>query len=122
PTSPRRIPSPGIGSAARWTTSPKTNSASCCTRTPCGSTSWTRGEGRMQLTHGLISVDDHVQEHPEVWTSRLQKGRWGDRIPHVETLADGSERWVADGVARRGVGSAGAACMDRAIVLAREQC
>ena len=26
----------------------------------------------MELKHGLISADDHVQEHPEVWTSRMR--------------------------------------------------
>ena len=38
----------------------------------------------MHLNHGLISVDDHVQEPPDLWTSRLSKSRWGDRIPHLE--------------------------------------
>ena len=28
----------------------------------------------MELKHGLISVDDHVQEHPEVWTQRMEGG------------------------------------------------
>ena len=47
--------------------------------------------------HDFISVDDHVQEHPEVWTKRLSKNKWGDRIPRVERQADGAERWVVDG-------------------------
>ncbi len=51
----------------------------------------------MQLKYGLISVDDHVQEPPDLWTSRLSKAKWGDRIPHVEQASDGSERWVLDG-------------------------
>jgi predicted TIM-barrel fold metal-dependent hydrolase len=46
---------------------------------------------------GLISVDDHVQETPNLWTERLSQSRWGDRIPHLEKGPDGSERWVADG-------------------------
>lgn len=41
----------------------------------------------------FISVDDHVQEPPDLWTARLPKGQWGDRIPHVEPGADGSEQW-----------------------------
>src|SRR5437879_5308696 len=45
----------------------------------------------------LISVDDHVQEPPDLWTRRLPKGRWGDRIPHVERSADGTDRWLIDG-------------------------
>jgi uncharacterized protein len=51
----------------------------------------------MQLKYGLISVDDHVQEPPDLWTSRLSRSRWGDRIPHLERTVDGAERWVLDG-------------------------
>ena len=46
---------------------------------------------------GLISVDDHVQETPELWTSRLSKAKWGDRVPHIERNGDGTECWVVDG-------------------------
>jgi predicted TIM-barrel fold metal-dependent hydrolase len=60
--------------------------------------------------YGLISADDHVQEHPEVWTSRMSKQKWGDRIPHVITEPDGSECWVVGGqrVSLPGVAIAGA--------------
>lgn len=51
----------------------------------------------MQPKYGLISVDDHVQEPPDLWTARLSKSRWGDRIPHLETAPDGSQHWVVDG-------------------------
>jgi predicted TIM-barrel fold metal-dependent hydrolase len=70
----------------------------------------------MQLKYGFISVDDHVQEHPEVWTRRMSKTKWGDRIPHVERQTDGTERWVVDGkqVDLPGVALAGAAMPDRA--------
>jgi len=56
----------------------------------------------------LVSVDDHVIEHPEVWRDRLPKS-FGDRLPHVvrttggESLAGGGELlperdvWVYDG-------------------------
>jgi uncharacterized protein len=67
------------------------------------------------LEHGLISADDHVQEYPEVWMSRLSTARWGDRVPHVEAQPDGSECWVIDG--RRfplaGTTTAGAGLEDR---------
>ena len=71
----------------------------------------------MELKHGLISVDDHVQEHPEVWTQRLSRARWGDRIPHIESQPDGTESWVVDGekIPMGGVASAGAAMPDRAL-------
>ena len=64
----------------------------------------------------LISADDHVIEHPQVWTDRLSRQRWGDRIPHVERDADGSDYWVIDArkVALLGSGSAAALMPDRA--------
>lgn len=69
----------------------------------------------MKLKYGFISADDHVQEHPEVWSSRMSKKKWGERIPHVEELHDGSECWVIDG--RRlllpGIALAGALMADR---------
>ena len=70
----------------------------------------------MELKYGFISVDDHVQEPPEVWTQRLSKAKWGGRIPHVERQADGSEHWVVDGqkLPLPGVALAGAAMADRA--------
>jgi predicted TIM-barrel fold metal-dependent hydrolase len=70
----------------------------------------------MELQYGFISADDHVQEHPEVWTTRMSKAQWGDRIPHLERQADGAESWVVDGkpVELRGVALAGAAMADRA--------
>jgi predicted TIM-barrel fold metal-dependent hydrolase len=70
----------------------------------------------MQLKYGFISADDHVQEHPEVWTSRLSKQKWGERIPHVETQVDGSEFWVIDGerISLPAIAVAGALMTDRA--------
>jgi predicted TIM-barrel fold metal-dependent hydrolase len=63
----------------------------------------------------FISADDHVIEHPEVWTSRLSKDKWGSRIPHIERQADGSDCWVIDGAKHPllGCGSAGALMPDR---------
>jgi uncharacterized protein len=68
-------------------------------------------------TNPFISVDDHVQEHPGVWTDRLSATRWGDRVPHVEDQPDGSQRWVVDGVPLdlAGVAEAGVLMSDRAI-------
>ena len=70
----------------------------------------------MELKYGFISCDDHVQEHPEVWTERMSKAKWGDRIPHIER-ADGKERWVVDGkpVDISGVAIAAGAMADRAL-------
>ena len=70
----------------------------------------------VELKYGLISVDDHVQEHPEVWTQRMSKAKWGDRIPHVEQTSDGTEYWMVDGqkLPLTGAASVGAVMPDRA--------
>ena len=69
----------------------------------------------MEFKYGLISADDHVQEHPEVWTARLSRQKWDDRIPHVARMADGSDAWIVDGqrLSLPGVAIAGAAMADR---------
>jgi predicted TIM-barrel fold metal-dependent hydrolase len=51
----------------------------------------------MDLRFEVISVDDHVVEHPEVWTKRMSKAKFGDRIPQVRKEKDGTERWYVDG-------------------------
>jgi uncharacterized protein len=63
----------------------------------------------------FISADDHVIEHPEVWTQHLSKQKWGSRIPHLERQPDGSDCWLIDGRKHRllGDGSAGAFMADR---------
>ena len=70
----------------------------------------------MELKYGFISTDDHVQEHPEVWTRRMSSAKWGDRIPHIVKNGDGAEHWMVDGkpVDLPGVALAGAAMPDRA--------
>ncbi|HKV56038.1 MAG TPA: amidohydrolase family protein [Candidatus Binataceae bacterium] len=64
----------------------------------------------------FISAEDHVIEHPRVWTERLSKTRWGDRIPHLERDAEGAGCWLADGMklGLLGNGSVGALMADRA--------
>src|ERR1700746_3609342 len=68
----------------------------------------------MAANSSFISVDDHVQEHPQVWTKRLSRSRWGDRIPHVQKNSN-SDRWVIDGheVMFDGVADCGAIMPDR---------
>lgn len=48
------------------------------------------------MRYGVVSVDDHVQEPPDLWTTRLSK-KWGERIPQLVRAADGREQWVVDG-------------------------
>jgi len=71
----------------------------------------------------FISADEHVEEHPEVWTRRLSQSKWGGRVPHIERRADGGERWFVDGreLPRRGVDEAGAALSHRTRVAERWQ-
>ncbi|MPZ16093.1 MAG: amidohydrolase family protein [Chloroflexi bacterium] len=52
---------------------------------------------QMHLNYGFISSDDHVQEPPDLWTRRLSKSTWGDRIPHLERSTTGAEQWMVDG-------------------------
>jgi hypothetical protein len=67
-----------------------------------------------KIKYGLVSADDHVQEPPDLWTSRVA-ANLRDRAPHIERQADGSERWVLDGKVLLGgkAASAGALMSDR---------
>jgi predicted TIM-barrel fold metal-dependent hydrolase len=69
----------------------------------------------MTTNYPFISVDEHVQEHPGVWTKRLSRARFGDRIPHIEQMSDQVERWLVDGreLNLDGVADCGAAMEDR---------
>ena len=49
---------------------------------------------KIELKFGAISTDDHVQEAPDTWTARMSKARWGDRIPRLFELDDGTETWL----------------------------
>jgi predicted TIM-barrel fold metal-dependent hydrolase len=62
------------------------------------------------MEYTRIDVDAHMQEPPEMWTSRMSAAKWGDRIPHTEWYSgepgfavfmserhDKMERWVIDG-------------------------
>src|SRR5215469_1303203 len=68
----------------------------------------------MSGEHMFVSADDHVLEMPDLWTSRLSSRRWGERIPHLEREADGTERWIVDGqnFPLLGSGSVGACVKD----------
>jgi predicted TIM-barrel fold metal-dependent hydrolase len=63
----------------------------------------------------IVSTDDHVVEHPEVWTSRMSAGRFGAHAPRIERQADGADCWVIEGnrLPLLGSGSAAALSPDR---------
>lgn len=44
----------------------------------------------------MISAVDHVVEPPDLWAQRLSKSKFGERIPHLEKLPDGTDGWVID--------------------------
>ncbi len=44
----------------------------------------------------IISVDDHVIEHPRVWLDRLP-AKYQDRAPRIIRLEDGNDAWLYDG-------------------------
>jgi predicted TIM-barrel fold metal-dependent hydrolase len=45
------------------------------------------------MEYRVISTDDHLQEPPDTWTSRMSKAKWGDRIPHIERDSEGLDHW-----------------------------
>jgi predicted TIM-barrel fold metal-dependent hydrolase len=44
----------------------------------------------------VISVDDHVIEHPRVWLDRLP-AKYADVAPRIERLEDGNDFWIYEG-------------------------
>lgn len=51
----------------------------------------------MSAQNAFISADEHIQETPDLWTKRLSRAKWGDRIPQMVRMSDGAERWMVDG-------------------------
>ena len=44
----------------------------------------------------IISVDDHVIEHPRVWLDRLP-AKYEDVAPRIVKLPDGNDTWLYEG-------------------------
>ncbi|MDE0342583.1 MAG: amidohydrolase family protein [Deltaproteobacteria bacterium] len=51
----------------------------------------------LKMKYGVVSADDHIQEAPDVWTNRMSKAKFGDDIPHIVELPDGTETWSLGG-------------------------
>ncbi|MCL0101866.1 amidohydrolase [Dehalococcoidia bacterium] len=49
------------------------------------------------MKYKVISTDDHLQEAPDTWTSRMSEKKWGDKIPQIKTLDDGTDNWFIYG-------------------------
>ena len=57
----------------------------------------------MALRFGVISVDDHVVEPPDLWTACMSQGEMGRSHSASRAVqADGTERWVIDGQVKAG--------------------
>src|ERR1700712_3138805 len=44
----------------------------------------------------IVSVDDHVIEHPNVWLDRMPE-KYKDVAPRIERAADGNDWWIYEG-------------------------
>jgi predicted TIM-barrel fold metal-dependent hydrolase len=66
-----------------------------------------------------ISTDDHMQEAPDTWTSRMSEKKWGDLIPRAEDVpAEGfmpGAGWVVNGKPQFGGVIVNAAMPDRTV-------
>ena len=51
----------------------------------------------LELKFGVVSTDEHIQEDRDVWTNRMSAARFGDDIPHIAELPDGTEHWFIRG-------------------------
>jgi len=64
----------------------------------------------------ILSSDSHIVEPPTLWTDRMDKKRWGDRIPHTVRQHHQSrgltyDQWYVDGHAVGTIGGASTAGM-----------
>ncbi len=50
---------------------------------------------RMFAAHGVIDVDTHLTEPPDVWTSRVPAAM-RDQVPHIERI-EGKDTWMVSG-------------------------
>lgn len=54
----------------------------------------------LKLNFGVVSTDEHIQEAPDTWTGRMSKEKFGDDIPHLGEMDDGTEQWFILGSPR----------------------
>jgi predicted TIM-barrel fold metal-dependent hydrolase len=53
------------------------------------------------MQYRVISTDDHLQEAPDTYTSRMSQ-KWGDLIPQIRENGDGTQAWYIHGEPRKG--------------------
>ncbi|MBI3742985.1 MAG: amidohydrolase family protein [Chloroflexi bacterium] len=73
------------------------------------------------MKYRVISTDDHLQEGPHTWTSRMSRDKWGDKIPQIRREKNGTDQWYIYGTPRStfGVGTVHGAMPDRTKVPTR---
>ncbi len=47
------------------------------------------------MSYTIIDADTHVTETADLWTSRAP-ARMRDRVPHMMTDTDGSQKWLGE--------------------------
>ena len=52
----------------------------------------------------VISSDSHVVEPPNVWMERMDRDRFGSRIPHMVNVEE-IDAWIVDNKETGGVGA-----------------
>lgn len=68
------------------------------------------------MHYNVISTDDHLQEAPHTWTSRMSR-KWADKAPQVRTLDEERDTWFVygePGPTRLGIALVHGALPDRA--------
>ncbi|MEE9284791.1 MAG: amidohydrolase family protein [Dehalococcoidia bacterium] len=58
------------------------------------------------MEYHVISTDDHLQEAPHTWTSRMSAKKWGDKIPQVQRYTDTQDAWFVYGKPNTALGVA----------------
>jgi predicted TIM-barrel fold metal-dependent hydrolase len=58
------------------------------------------------MEYRVISTDDHLQEAPDTWTSRMSAAKWGERIPQIKPVDERREAWFVYGEPNRRLGVA----------------
>lgn len=58
------------------------------------------------MKYRVISTDDHLQEAPDTWTSRMSAAKWGDKIPQIKPLDKERDAWFVYGEPNKRLGIA----------------
>ncbi len=58
------------------------------------------------MKYRVISTDDHLQEAPDTWTSRMSAAKWGDKIPQLKPLDKERDAWFVYGEPNKRLGVA----------------